>query len=189
MPRGVPNTPKTKPVASTAPTKPAAGVAAPPATMAAPPLVRRHTESEDYQPGQGQSIGMDEHGHLDAPSAIQVDPNMIRTDQLDMEAFMNEIVKIRITESNREGDLKVVPLTVNDRTHPVMRGRETPVRRMFVECLARAKETTYQDALENPMDPSSIVRVPATALSYPFTVIEDSQRGRKWLEKILAETH
>lgn len=119
------------------------------------------------------------------PEAIAIE-SATTTDALDLEAFMHEAVKIRVHGSPEEGALPVISVIVNGTIQPIPRDQEVTVKRKYVEALARAKATTYKQAT-NPIDPSDIRMVPTTVLSYPFTVIEDTERGKGWLRKILAQ--
>jgi hypothetical protein len=107
---------------------------------------------------------------------------------LALEAFMNETVVILVAEDSDEEALPVVTLCVNGTTQPIFRGVPTPVKRKYVEALARAKETKYRQALQDPNDPASITMVPRTALAYPFSVESDANpNGRAWLRELLKQ--
>ena len=104
------------------------------------------------------------------------------------EAFMNEIVMIRIHTTTDDNAPKMAMPQVNGVNQPIFRGVPTPVRRKYVEALARAKETKYSQSVPNPAEPDKINMVPTTSLAFPFEVIEDrNPRGRPWLERILKE--
>ena len=106
----------------------------------------------------------------------------------EMEAFMNEKVNIIIHDSQSEDDLKVVVLSVNGINHPVMRGEETPVKRFFVESLARAKTTHNKQLPRTPENADRNDLIPRVSLSYPFSIIEDrNPKGGQWLRAILGE--
>lgn len=105
-----------------------------------------------------------------------------------LEAFMNEVLHITIAESSDEEALPIVTLTVNGTTQPIVRGITTPVKRKYVEALARAKETKYRQSLSDPSDPASIQMIPRTALAYPFSVDKDpNPNGYAWLRDILKQ--
>ncbi|NUX58655.1 hypothetical protein [Paraburkholderia youngii] len=107
---------------------------------------------------------------------------------LKLEAFMHETVVIIIAEDSDEEALPVVTLCVNGTTQPIFRGVPTPVKRKYVEALARAKETKYRQSLSDPNDPASITMVPRTALAYPFSVESDpNPNGRAWLRELLKQ--
>jgi hypothetical protein len=107
---------------------------------------------------------------------------------LALEAFMHEVLVVTVHEDSDEEALPVVTLCVNGTTQPIFRGIPTPIKRKYVEALARAKETKYRQALDDPNDPASITMVPRSALAYPFTVESDpNPRGRVWLRELLKQ--
>lgn len=102
-------------------------------------------------------------------------------------AFMAEPVKILVHESQIDGDLDIICVTVNQLNQPIMRGVETVVKRKYVEALARSRTTKWGQKMD-PFERERIKMVEKTALSYPFSVIEDrNPNGRPWLKSILAE--
>jgi hypothetical protein len=104
------------------------------------------------------------------------------------EAFMNERVTVILQSTADENAPPSIQLSVNGITQPMFRDVPTPVRRMFVEVLARCKETKYKAVVANPSEPDKISYIPSTALSYPFVVEDDpNPHGRAWLKAVLAE--
>jgi hypothetical protein len=104
------------------------------------------------------------------------------------EAFMNEMVTVEVADTTDENQPPSLVLSVNGVTQPVFRGRPTQMRRMFVEILARCKETKYTQHVVNPNEPDRIEMRSRTALAYPFTVVEDKNpAGRAWLNAVLSE--
>lgn len=104
------------------------------------------------------------------------------------EAFMNEIVTVEIATTTDENQPSHVVLNVNGVNQPIFRGVPTPVKRKFVEVLARCKETKYTQHQLNPYEPDRIEMRAKTALVYPFQVLEDNNpKGRAWLQAILSE--
>ncbi len=111
-------------------------------------------------------------------------------DVAEMEAFMNEPVKLLVHLDNNEASLRVVTFGVNAMNQPVVRGREQVIKRKYLEVIARTKTTTIQQRVNNPLEPDSILNVPVTMLTYPFQVIEDrNPRGRAWLQAIMDENN
>jgi hypothetical protein len=141
-------------------------------------------DTDDVGVAQMEPKSLDEiRAH--ASTGIEVEGNL-GDDEFALEAFMNELVKVRIHGSPEEGALPVISVIVNGVIQPVPRDVEVDVKRKYVEALARAKATSYRQ-VTNPIDPSDIKMVPTTVLSYPFTVTEDSAKGKAWLRKILAQ--
>lgn len=102
------------------------------------------------------------------------------------EMFMHEIVHIRIqTTTDKNAPVMALP-QVNGVNQPIFRGIVTPVKRKYVEALARAKQTDYTQTVDDPRSPDKITMVPNTVLSFPFEVINDpNPKGRAWLESVL----
>jgi hypothetical protein len=105
------------------------------------------------------------------------------------EAFMNELLVIELATTTSEEDPQHVIVNVNNVAQPLMRGVPFEVKRKYVEVLARCKETKYKQPhrnMDNPEPGNQLVG--RTALTYPFTVIEDKNPiGRAWLKAVLAE--
>jgi hypothetical protein len=104
-------------------------------------------------------------------------------------AFMEEILEIEIAPSSNENEPSHVILNVNGINCPVFRGYRTPVRRKFVEVLARMKQTSYSQRATDYINPErSNELIPRTSLAYHFTVLSDKNpKGAAWLRAILAE--
>lgn len=102
------------------------------------------------------------------------------------EAFMNEMVQIRVSESAVEGALPVIAPNVNGVNQPIARGIPMWVKRKYVEALVRSVETGYKQQVRNPHAPDEIEMVPRTVPSYPFEVLKDpNPKGRAWLDALL----
>jgi len=105
------------------------------------------------------------------------------------EAFMNEILEVEVAPSTDENQPNHIVLDVNNLKQPVLRGQPTRMRRMFVEVLARCKETKYTQ-VTNPFEPDRQEMRPRTAIAYPFTVTSDpNPRGGAWLKAVMAEAN
>ena len=105
---------------------------------------------------------------------------------INMAAFMEELVTIQVHDDGKEGALDVIIPVVNGINQPIIRGREQKIKRKYVEVLARGRLTTYDQRVQNPAEPSNIQMVPKTVLAYPFAVIRDpNPKGRPWLKSIL----
>ena len=108
-------------------------------------------------------------------------------DAADLEAFMHELVLIRVSEPQSENDQPVACVQVNGVNQPIPRGFPVRVKRHFVEALARTTVDRVDIELTDPLDPSRREVVQRTHRTYPFMVLEDSARGRVWLDKILRQ--
>ena len=105
-----------------------------------------------------------------------------------LEKFMNEVMTIVAHEDNQEGALDVLSPLVNGVNQPILRGVHQKVRRKYVEVLARARSTKYNQRQTDAGDPASLLMVPNSKMTCPFTVIHDpNPNGRAWLEAIMRE--
>lgn len=104
------------------------------------------------------------------------------------EAFMNEIVEVTVQSTTDENAAPHIVLNVNGRNQPFFRDIPTPCRRMFLEVLARCKESKYTQRRDSQeLDRSEMVQ--RTALAYPFTVIDKNPKGSAWLRAVMAEAN
>ena len=78
-------------------------------------------------------------------------------------------------------------VSVNGVIQMFRRNRPIVVKRKFVERLARAKETGYDQELDDRLGERMNVVQPINSLRYPFQVNRDDNRlGQAWLRSILA---
>lgn len=106
------------------------------------------------------------------------------------EAFMNEFVTVQFHAPSDPNQPTFVPIRAGDLMVSVPRdGRPYVIKRKYVEVVARAKMTRYSQVRRVLANGEEIVEnVPHTALTYPFSVLEDKNpRGRAWLEKVLSD--
>jgi len=135
---------------------------------------------------QGRPISIPELGT--GGEVVEIERGFEIKDAVELEKFMNEILVIMVFEDNRDGALRIISPTVNQKRQPILRGAKQKVRRKYVEALARSVFTSFDQRKEDPFDPSSLVMVPTTRQSYPFTVIHDpNPNGAAWLEGILQQ--
>lgn len=104
------------------------------------------------------------------------------------EAFMNEIVTVHVHSSTSDNDAPHFILNCNGVNQPVVRGVDVPMRRKYVEILARMKETKYKQVTPNPASPDAYEMHAKSGLVYPFSIVrDDNPKGRAWLQNVLAE--
>lgn len=166
---------------------------------------RKMTESQEQQVGQDsvrefvgdeelnkpKSETMDGH-HLGGElERIGFDANgkRIRSKKWHEEmAFMNEIVTVRVHPTTDKNANPIPDVYVNGRVQRFVRGEEVKCRRCFVEVLARAKSTTFDNLkTKGPDGEDKYVYPSHTAEVFPFVVIGDSPKGEAWLKRVLAE--
>lgn len=103
-------------------------------------------------------------------------------------AFANEPVTVRVHTTNDKNAHPLPEVWVNGRVQRFPRGEEIIVRRCFVERLARACATTFDNVkTKGPDGEDKYVYPSATAEVYPFTVIGDSPKGTAWLKTVMAQ--
>lgn len=102
-----------------------------------------------------------------------------------LEAFMNEPIRVVVSKDGTPGALPVIVVTVNGVNQAIIRGREQTIKRKYVEALARSRITNYEQEVPDPRKPENIQMNDITAITYPFSVLGDSDIGRQWLQAIL----
>ena len=134
-------------------------------------------------------------GGEDGPSVIVQNDQAIEAvvgreaaikDAIALEAFMNEMVTVEIADTTDENLASSFLLNVNGRNLPMVRGVPLQIRRLYLEVLARCKETKYRQEID-PIHLDKTTMVPRTAYAYPFQVTADSPKGRAWLKAVMAE--
>lgn len=111
----------------------------------------------------------------------------IKHDEVELEAFMQEPVVINIMEAQDENATPMVEVGVNGRRMILPRGKDVTVPRCYVERLARAKRTVISQNLD-PSLREQINRINRRqVLDYPFSTVQDTDKGRQWLKQVLAE--
>lgn len=148
---------------------------------------RKIVESEEQQIGQDGIRKFDDNENLTKPSIELVDGDKPASWNDEM-AFMNEMVTVVVHETTDKNASPFPEVWVNGRVQRFVRGEEQRVRRCFVERLARAKLTTFDNVKTKNPDGDDVYIYPShTGLVYPFAVVGDSDKGKQWLKKTLAE--
>lgn len=124
----------------------------------------------------------------DAETVEPVTQNGDLKKMLKEEAFMEETLTVHLHPTYNENDPPYAHLNVNGRNQIIPRGIDAPVKRKYVEVLARMKETRYTQRTLNPSEPDRTEMVARHGLVFPFQVVEDKNpKGRVWLANILSE--
>lgn len=157
-----------------------------------PNEIRKHFEAADQQVGQDKPRTMKSTGPAKQalePAQVEVVDRPVDKQWAEQMAFMDEIVTVMVHESTDENAEPIVEVFCNGVPQRFIRGKEQPVKRKFVEVMARAKGTRYsQEKYTDANGVEGYRQVPHTALRYPFTVSEDKNpRGKDWLKSVLAE--
>lgn len=106
---------------------------------------------------------------------------------VDMEAFMNEPVMVTVLSGGKDNEAQYVPVAVNGVTQMFLRDQPIVVKRKYLERLARAKETGYDQTVDDRLGERMNTLHNRHSLRYPFQVNrDDNPRGAAWLRSILA---
>lgn len=106
--------------------------------------------------------------------------------------FMEDVLEVEIHESSDQNAEPRFAIYVGGDPFVFERGREFPVKRKFVEGLARAKPVHFR-CEEYVKQAGGVAekayRYPAhKSVRYPFQVLSDpSPRGREWLQSVLRQ--
>lgn len=105
----------------------------------------------------------------------------------ELEAFMNEPVMVTVLSAGKDNEAPFVQASVNGVIQMFRRDVPIVVKRKFVERLARAKETGYEQDLDDRLGERMNAVQPTKSMRYPFQVNRDDNRlGAAWLRSILA---
>lgn len=108
------------------------------------------------------------------------------TDTAELEAFMHEMVEIYVHKGRGTSDNDVILPNVNGTNQPIVRGQWVPIKRKYVEALARSHVIGYEQKVQDGARPEAIQMAERKVPSYPFDIRDDSRRGKKWIEAIYA---
>jgi hypothetical protein len=161
-----------------------------------PRQIRNGVHAEDTDIGQFEDRPMQSTGAARkslAPMRIKDDGIIHENrhyskDKILHEAFMHEYVYVMVQDTTDDVQTPLPPAGNGGIMQHFVRGQAQWVRRKFLAPLARAKVTTYTQRTVTGEDGHRlIVNIPHTTLLYPFTVIQDTEKGKRWLRSILAE--
>lgn len=140
-----------------------------------------------------QEVGNDEKSfeipEIGNPGSIEpVDgsPNDIKK-RVELEAFMSEMVKVRIAPTSDDGKNAVIVPQVNGVNQPIARGVWVSIKRRYLEVLARNKREKFRQLTPNPMEIERKIMQGYSAVEDPFEVMDPNPLGTPWLNRILAE--
>lgn len=113
--------------------------------------------------------------------------NPVTMKDAELEAFMNEPVMVTVLSAGKDNEAPYVQVAVNGVMQMFRRDVPIVVKRKYVERLARAKETAYDQDLDERKGESMNVLQQIKSLRYPFQVNrDDNPRGGAWLRAVLA---
>lgn len=108
---------------------------------------------------------------------------------VDMMAFMNEDVEVRIGETTDPQAERVFEININGKLELFARGETKTVKRFFVDRMMRMKQTRYsQKEIIDDEGVKQIVNIPHTSIKYDFAITrDDSPHSKAWQRAVLAE--
>lgn len=105
---------------------------------------------------------------------------------VEMEAFMQEEIVIRIHPTGDKSAPPVIPIGCNNEQIWVPRGKAVSLPRKFVESLTGYELAFSTERARDPNSDEGMVQRTAANQPYPFTVIRDTNpKGRAWLERVM----
>lgn len=163
-----------------------------------PVEVRKTVESGDTEIGEYAERVMSSTGPASeslAPLKVEDDGIIVENrhwsrEKYALEMFMQELVCIRIHDTSDETMPAMPEVHNGGQSQYFIRMNPQWVKRLFIEPLARAKRTTYtqRETLDSE-GRRTFVQIPHTALLYPFEILQDSEKGKRWVRSILAEPY
>lgn len=132
------------------------------------------------------ATGTMEFGVVPTFSAEDIEAPITMQDA-ELEAFMNEPVMVTVLSGGKDNETPYVPVAVNGTTQMFKRDTPMVVKRKYLERLARAKETGYDQTVDDRLGERMNTLHNRHSLRYPFQVNrDDNPRGAAWLRAILA---
>lgn len=125
---------------------------------------------------------------------VVADVEKVNKDWADEMAYLEGTIKIRLHPTNDPNVEPRVPVCVNgEKSHPIWgnhlpRGVELVVKRKVAGVIAAAKPMNVQTVRDRDQTGNDVARIVRNiGFSYPFELINGSQRDQQWLEKIRAQ--
>jgi hypothetical protein len=113
--------------------------------------------------------------------------NPVSMEGVELEAFMNEPVMVTVLSGGKDNEAPYVQVGVNGTIQMFKRDTPIVVKRKYVERLARAKETGYDQTVDDRLGERMNLLHNRHSLRYPFQVNrDDNPRGAAWLRSVLA---
>ena len=148
---------------------------------------QEHTAEYNERTGKIDQPEPDDSAVIEFAAFDAKNPDQAAKAKLDMLAFMNESVSIHIMETSEQQADQVFEVAVNGKGMVMRRGGDYTLPRYYVETLARARPVHYKNQEYQDQEGVKRVRWPAKrGERYPFSVTEDTAKGREWLKRLRA---
>lgn len=155
------------------------------------PVVASNTiNTNDEQVGQEQVATMSSKGpaRIEHSEIEVVSDKRATKDKLETLAFMEELVSVEVHPSSDQFSPQFTEVGNGGRKFVFPHGIRVNAPRKFVEVLARSKRKSYKNVEYTDAEGVVGFKWPShQGLQHPFSVYDDTPRGREWLRKILAE--
>lgn len=162
------------------------------ATMARnnPVILEKHLEADEQDLGQqGAARFTEKDGEQDIE--IEIAPSMDTAagrEKIANLEFMEEEVMVHIHSTSEKDADKVFEINVCGDREIFRRGEKRPVKRKFVEGLARAKPIAYDSTEVIGADGLQHYEYPSQkGLRYPFSLVNPTSMDNAWLTSVLAQ--
>ena len=121
--------------------------------------------------------------NIEVPSIADMIPDAYK-----LMAFMEEEVDVFLPLPKGERRETAITLTVNGNRQHVFCNVATPIKRKYLEVLARSTITDYTQDIEAMYQAGELPRSNVTQ-AHPFSVLRDSPEGIAWLMEIQRQGH
>lgn len=149
---------------------------------------RQEVESSDYLPDFGSEKILDYRNlklTLVAQPIVAVGDREFK-DVVEAEAFMQELIVIRVHPTSDINAPPLVPAGCNGEVVWLPRGQPVNIPRKFIESLARYETNYATQRAQDPNADDGMVQRTRANQPYPFTVIHDPHpKGRAWLDRTM----
>ena len=144
--------------------------------------LNRYNDAENHQIGRSGERKFDEDYSLTTLSNENLDESALMR-KADLLAFDSEVVQVHVHDSAELNADNGCIIMVNGKEEGFYRGQTRSVKRMFVAGLCRARKTGYscRQVIDQNTGDKTYVYPANSGLRFPFSVLEDSQRGKEWL--------
>ena len=144
--------------------------------------LNRYNDAQDHQIGRTGDRKFDEDYDLPPLSNVNLDESTLKH-KADLLAFDNEVIQVHVHDSAEMNADNGCVIMVNGKEEGFYRGQTRSVKRMFVAGLCRARKTGYscRQVIDPTTGDKTYVYPTNSGLRFPFSVLEDSARGKEWL--------
>lgn len=151
------------------------------------PGASRELNPMDYAPNMGEKpISYKAFKRvLSAPAVTPVSEREFK-DTVELTAFMEEPVVIRLHPTTDENAEPFVPVGCNGEQAWLPRGVNIEIPRKFLESLCGLQVRFRTERVQDPNAEEGYVQRASASMPYPFQIISDpNPKGRAWIERVM----